>query len=222
MSTKNLARTVIEGGRYHGNTFDRRRSHRAAQAEARALLESVALNRELADDMVLPERRPVRRCFRDKLGPADRWMRSQVGRPWHKVQSEMLLRFDTRTLAGRHIVFDHMSPWRCLDDDGSWQINRTRFRIDAHGVLRIAAARRWGLGFRRIEPSQHDIDAAMRWSHGRRIRERGKHLYWLEPTDPSAKPAERRYRQGKALTLEERAQVRALPELWREILVEVE
>src|SRR5439155_1105825 len=27
MATKNLSRTVIEGGRYHGNTFDRRASH---------------------------------------------------------------------------------------------------------------------------------------------------------------------------------------------------
>jgi hypothetical protein len=148
-------------------------------------------------------------------------MRSQAGRPWRKVHKDMLVLFDTRTLAGRHIVFDHMSPKNRLDEAGCWRISRTRFRIDAHGVLRIAPPLVWMFSLRQMEPSQWHVDAALHWSRGRCIRERGKHVYWLEPTDPSAEPRARRYRQGKALTLEERAQVRELPELWPEVLVEV-
>lgn len=49
--------------------------------------------------------------FRDKLAPAQRWLASQVGRPWDKVYSELRAQFDSRTIAGAHVVNDHMLGW---------------------------------------------------------------------------------------------------------------
>ena len=81
MSRKNLSRTVIEGGRYHRNCWMRRASHGIARAATRDWLDRVALDLEEADATVAPTRPRVHKMFRDKLGPAHRWLLAQVGRP---------------------------------------------------------------------------------------------------------------------------------------------
>jgi hypothetical protein len=172
MSTKNLARTVIEGGRH--NTFQRRQTnanHRCAERQA--------LAREIksADfgDVVFPKRDPEPRAFDDKLAPARRWLGRQVGRRWDKVRSDLFQRFDTRTTAGRHILFCHLltmvevgpvrSPWR-------------KFEVDASGLLRHyerqASHQRWGPTW--VTEADHA------WLGGRRVGQRGERFYWFEPT----------------------------------------
>src|SRR5678815_2009635 len=99
MATKNLARTVIEGGRAHYNRFQRRHSNSVERTHAHVLERELCRAQEL-DDVVFEPRQHVYRGFHDKLGPARRWLRSQVGRPWDKVQSELFARFDSRTTAG--------------------------------------------------------------------------------------------------------------------------
>jgi hypothetical protein len=112
MSTKNLARTVIEGGRSRWCKSNRR--HQTAIYRARV---GDCLNRAMAgaqlqlEDLALPKPPARHRELDDKLAPAKRWLRRQVGRPWDAVRGELLRLFDTRTTAGRHIVFDHMLPW---------------------------------------------------------------------------------------------------------------
>lgn len=44
--------------------------------------------------------------FSDHLSPLRRWLGKQVGRPWHKVEGEILKGLDTRTVIGRHLL-DH-------------------------------------------------------------------------------------------------------------------
>jgi tRNA-splicing ligase RtcB len=107
MSTKNLARTVIEGGRYRGNA-ERRRSSNGQERTAAHQTSTLLRDRLDADAVVYAPRTPVRRSFDDKLGAANRWLGAQVGRPWNKVRSELCARFDARTTAGRHILFDHL------------------------------------------------------------------------------------------------------------------
>lgn len=46
------------------------------------------------------------KSFSDRLGPLRRLLRSQVGRPWAKVEGEIRRAFDTRTVIGRHLL-DH-------------------------------------------------------------------------------------------------------------------
>lgn len=111
MARKDLSRTVIEGGRYFRNCWERRASHGVERASTRAWLDQVVVDTDEAEESVPPPIRHVGKSFRDKLGPAQRWLASQVGRPWSKVFSELCAKFDTRTVAGRHVVYDHMLDW---------------------------------------------------------------------------------------------------------------
>lgn len=108
MSTKNLARTVIEGGRYNGNKWDRRYSSAEERIRANAYCKRVAHDPELADEEDIDDRQPIGKGFTDKLAPMYRWLDAQVGRLWGDVRSEVFEKFDTRTTAGRHITFDHL------------------------------------------------------------------------------------------------------------------
>src|SRR5262245_28648881 len=107
MSTKNLARTVIEGGRTNGSRWERRHSNGPVRAGTRDALVRAAADSAF-DDLIVPCRKRVPRHFRDKLGPARRWLAAQTGRPWTDVLSDLLRLVDTRTTAGRHLLFDHM------------------------------------------------------------------------------------------------------------------
>lgn len=48
-----------------------------------------------------------RKYFSDLLSPLRRYLRSNVGRPWNKVWSEMKQSLDSRKVTGQHI-FDHV------------------------------------------------------------------------------------------------------------------
>jgi hypothetical protein len=207
MATKNLSRTVIEGGRAGDNRWERRRSNKQVRVEASAVL--AQLRHESArDGVVLPRRKPVRKCFRDKLGPARRWLARQVGRPWNAVRSEVFTRFDTRSTPGRHIVFDHLLPWvehgdRCLM---MW----AEFAVDRHGILRRVThpTRVVSNDWRRVLPDDgRDIE---RWLDGRLIAERGGALFWFVATPFGA------FRQHARLTESEGAVWRALPKWFRD------
>jgi hypothetical protein len=179
MSTKNLARTVIEGGRYRYNKYLRRHSHGAARSHVH-VLEHRLCTQDIADEAVFEEREYQGRDFRDKLAPARRWLRSQVGRPWDKVRSELFERFDTRTTAGRHILFDHLL--RDVEDAKRGVLFRWYpFYISRHGILRYEewkrpAPRRW------IHWLPERESTLLAWLAGRRVLEHGEQLYWLVET----------------------------------------
>jgi hypothetical protein len=160
VSRKNLSRTVIEGGRYYGNSWLRRASHGRERATTRGWLDRVAQDLEEANATLAPARRQVHKHFRDKLAPAQRWLVSQVDRPWSKVYSELCARFDMRTVAGRHVVHDHMLKWVRHHDDSTGSYGRRyELVIDAQGILRKP---RW-LG-RSYAKLRADVEA---WAGGR-------------------------------------------------------
>ena len=136
MSRKNLSRTVIEGGRRYYNSWDRGQSHREERASTRAWLDQVSQDSDVADELVLPARRRVSKDFHDKLGPAKRWLAAQVGRPWNKVYAELRAMFDSRTIAGAHVVNDHMLQWVDRGDPLHALWGPYDFVIDPHGILR--------------------------------------------------------------------------------------
>lgn len=165
MSRKNLSRTVIEGGRDHRNRWDRRQSHGDERASTRAWLDKVAADGDLADELVVPPRPRVLKSFRDKLGPARRWLAAQVGRPWDKVYSELRAKFDARTVAGAHVVDDHMLGWVDRGDRAqAWRHDRD-FVVDAHGILRASPFR--GTSRRTLYPQ---VLAFARGRHAARTR----------------------------------------------------
>jgi len=130
MATKNLARTVIEGGRTRFSKWNRRASNGAQRTHEHLVSASLTSGAD-ADNVVYPHRETAYRAFHDKLGPAERWLATQVGRPWNKARSELFTRFDTRTTPGRHIVFEHLLP----EVEGRRWLQRD-YVVDCFGILR--------------------------------------------------------------------------------------
>ncbi len=173
MATKDLSRSVIEGGRHRHNSFERRHSHTVERARARARAGTLRLDPETAMETVEPRRPRVRRQFHDKLAPAYRFLDSRVGKSWNKTRALMAERFDTRTTAGRHILFDHLlrdvvtSPH---DTERPW----AEYFVDRHGVLRrTPRSPRHGV-VREAPP--------VGWLRNRALGRRGSVLYWFVPT----------------------------------------
>jgi hypothetical protein len=192
MSTKNLARTVIEGGRARYNRFERRHSNAVERTHVHEMERALCRATE-PECAVFEPRKVVYRGFDDKLGPAMRWLRSQVGRPWDKVRGELFARFDTRTTAGRHILFDHL-----LAEVGPEPVarfsHRPRFGVSKHGLLQYRERSRYRSRYRLPRlPEPH-----------------GSRLYWLVPTEHGA------FRQQHELTPDEAARFHALPEWFSE------
>jgi hypothetical protein len=206
MATKNLSRTVIEGGRdafskfhrHHSSVVERRRAH---QFERR-----LCIDEELLDDGGFVLRESAHKGFDDKLGPAFRYLRSQVGRPWDKVQSELFARFDTRTTAGRHILFDHLLREVNTGDVADWR--HRRFTISRHGILQYRGRKRWR--WKRWQPLPEPESVVRSWLGQRRVRAHGERLYWLVLTIHGA------FRQERELTAEEYVRFQALPLWFRE------
>lgn len=205
MSTKNLARTVIEGGRENFNQFARRHSTTVERRRTHELERQLCSTGEADSAYFLP-RTPIRRSFYDKLRPALRWLRSQAGRPWDKVRSDLFERFDIRTTAGRHIVFDHL-----LREVDPVTLHRpSEFWISRHGILRHQTIDRKAFyPSRRLQPLPEPESALSDWLAGRRVIERAPRLYWLVPT------AHGGFRQHHELAESEARRFRALPAWFR-------
>jgi hypothetical protein len=210
MSTKNLARTVIEGGRARYNKWERRHSHAQERFQER-MVSSRLLRATALEDVVYAKRGKVYRDFRDKLGPAERWLASQVGRPWNKVRSELITRFDSRTTAGRHIVFCHLLHDVIMSVDEIDIYSQKQFKVDAHGILRRKSKpARWRSPWIEapLPEPRHALDA---WLAGRRVGERSTCFYWFVQTPAGS------FRQHMRLTETEAARWRSLPDWFRDL-----
>lgn len=200
MSTKKLSRTVIEGGRYGFNKWERRYSHAEVRAEERNYLKEVMANVELADETEIEPCRPVRKEFTDKLSPMYRWLDAQVGRPWDQVRSEVFQKFDTRTTAGRHITFDHLLREVVDSESGFDKFGRiidptipketsgrttyysiADYYVDQHGILcRGNRSRRYFIRSEKVTEEEYNF--AAEWLNNRMIMEADGKLHWLAPT----------------------------------------
>ena len=168
MSRKNLSRTVIEGGRYRYNKFQRRSSHGIERATTRAWLDQVTADTEHADYTAPPPLRPVRRSFYDKLAPAKRWLASNVGRPWDKVYQELCTTFSRKTIAGNHVV-EHMLDWVQIGPHARHR--NVQFVVDPHGILRCGPLYGWSYSRLRKE--------ALAWAENRRVARTRSGLWWF-------------------------------------------
>lgn len=180
MATKNLARTVIEGGRTRYHKFERRRLTRCDRHRSRALARLAA--RDSGNECGFPPRQTLRRWHFDRLSAAERWLGSFVGQPWNAVRAKMARKFDTRTVAGQHIVFDHLLP--SVRGSGAARTQGAVYEVDRSGVLR-ACPRDWPFrGKHRAAVLERRAQAnALLWLDGRRVGRRGVYLYWFESTD---------------------------------------
>lgn len=192
VSKKNLAKTAIEGGRRRGNKWDRRNSHTEERNAAREYCKQAIHDPESVDDRSLIEKKSkVYKEFTDKLNPMYRWLRSQIGRPWSEVRSEVAQKFDSRTTAGRHILFDHLlrsvetdsTPprwyysWRNLPEDPNTTHYKNEFYVDADGLLQ---EKRY-VPRKTYRPRNVNTKWIANWLNGRVIIKTGNKVYWCVP-----------------------------------------
>jgi hypothetical protein len=121
------------------------------------------------------------------------------------VRSELFARFDTRTTAGRHIVYGHLLT--SVNRGGPPTFGRVTFTVDRHGILRRDPP--WRFRWDRPEPLPEPESVLSAWLGARRVGDRGARLYWFVPTELGF------FRQHRELTEAEAARWRALPEWFR-------
>lgn len=184
MSTKNLGRTAIEGGRtthYKDRVEEFEGSFRASN---RDYTRKVSNDVEAFDDELDPKRRKKSKKNNqtDHLRPVYNLLDSMVGRPWSKVFSEICEKFDSRTLAGRHVLYDHIineiDPHAHVPMLHQWY-RRNDYYIDDHGVFskRKHARRKYEYNY----VSQKYAEKIRDWLNGRAIIRQGSKLYWGYP-----------------------------------------
>lgn len=203
MSTKNLSRTVIEGGRVGSNKWERRYSHAETRAHEKAYISEIMDDLENCYNYDIEPTDPVRKEFKDKLGPMYRWLHAQIGRPWNEVRSEVSEKFDTRTTAGRHIVHDHLlsSVEETSDlryrryysgpEDKTTSFSRNDFYVDDDGILRVktCVARRY-----KTPTPKFDTNSIANWLSGRVVGFVGDKIFFFTPVDKSRKYGGHRYK----------------------------
>jgi hypothetical protein len=182
MATKNLARTVIEGGRcghYKSEVAEHAGAERAA---SRTYLRAVARDPGAADEVADPRRAVVRPCFADKTSPMYAFLDSRVGTSWAKTYALIRERFDVRTTPGRHIVKGHLLADIALH--GKDSLNRSgwrqaRYYVDRSGILRKTP--RPPRRRRRLAPTGPSGFAVAAWLGNRKVGRMGARLVWFVP-----------------------------------------
>ncbi len=142
MSTKNLAHTVIEGGRTGHSKYLRRQGLRYMRVDSRRLCKKMVSDVDYWHGALMPRRERVYEDIehKDRTNPCDRFLASRAGRRWDDVRSEICRRFDRRKLAGMHVTNDHLLNRVQKPDEVRyffwWRIEGPKFWVDETGILR--------------------------------------------------------------------------------------
>lgn len=182
MTTRNLARTVIEGGRTGHYKAEVHKRIRQERAKNRACLHALALDPDSLDDSSAPVRKPVSPEFDDKLHPIYQFLDTCVGRSWDTARSELFKRFDTRTTPGRHVLFDHLLAGVCQDPHAAPDAPHRRWKsyfVDAAGILRKVKRTRYR------SSEQLNLGPIAAWLKGRKVGRAGASFFWFLPTSKS-------------------------------------
>jgi hypothetical protein len=181
VSTKRLSRTVVEGGRASNNTYARRASRQKERVEARRICHDTRGLIDTDDQFKVAVAHPVSKHHDDKLGPAYRWLRSQLGQEWGKVRSRLYKRFDQKTLQGWHLVQQHLlqdvRPLLHSQIGNFWNSNYG-FYIDEQGILRMHERNRW-TRVREKNPPPKDLRP---WLKNRLVLDMGHQQLWMVST----------------------------------------
>jgi len=199
MSTKRLSKTVLEGGRHSSNKFDRYSSTSAERAKFRTYQRAVEKDPELSDDIAPPKRTPIGRGFTDKLAPVYRWLDSRVGKSWPKTLRLLKEKFDDRTLAGFHIVHQHiLNTIGTEEQEKTTGSSRHYYYVDKHNILRKSEQGGYK-NFKYLKsPADFDSEEIRLFLNKRKLAFVKGVLYWFEVIgDPEALMIHWNYRQEK-------------------------
>jgi hypothetical protein len=188
MSTKDISRSALEGGRNNGNKWERNESHRHERSRARVWLDTVRFDDEAAEDSAPAPRNHVSKGFTDKLNPCYRWLASHCGQPWDDVFSKLASTFDTRKLSAWHIVNQHMlsdvQGAGTARDGAAGLFNYHRFYIDDEGLLRDNGKRAWRNRKVEVKHTGPSKESVLAVAKGRRVIDGlygGSTKYWALP-----------------------------------------
>ena len=198
MATKNLARSILEGGRTVEDRSERRWSNRKLRRDDRAHFRRILADAERAEEMAEPNREarwvsPSSR-FTDVLGGIHRWMETMVGKRWDDCYAEIRRRFDVRNLAGWHVVTQHIVGE--FARAGTEQTKYSRYVIGDDGIVRKGyeyhPMRREEsvIPYRERAALKAEIAAFLA---DRRIGWRGVYAFWFVPTIGSRTISVERY-----------------------------
>lgn len=184
MSKKNLARTAIEGGRRGFNTWERRESNQLERVHTRSMMRAIVRDPEIADSKPAPKRRPVHPESNGKLNPVYRWIAAQHGRPWSDVRSEVHEKFDARTTAGRHIMYDHvLTHVNYAWHDNDWRGRSSYVGYHGYAIVGNDGILRYVPGTRPPWKGHGDTvnKIIWEWAAGRFVRWVGAVPLWFVP-----------------------------------------
>jgi hypothetical protein len=200
MSTKSLKRTVVEGGRRSWSKYRRRYSHAQDRAEERVFLQKLVLDPDYAEEDDVSKTIHVPVDFDDKLGALDEYLRSQIGKLWDDVRSDIFNKFDIRTTQGRHVVFDHLLSYvnqspsgfdkygYVTDPDAKDVIKGQRrywkykdFYVNKDGILCLIESKRYS--YKNDLNIGQQYKPAETWLNGRIIGKVNNELTWFLPTE---------------------------------------
>lgn len=201
MAKKNLSRSALEGGRNNSNKYERRQSHIQERRATRDFCNKVKIDPELALDEDPEERKIVSKEFTDKLNPMYRWLESKVGQKWSDIRSEVFEKFDIRTTAGRHILFDHLlssvidtlsgfDRYGNLVDPAESKLENKKkkyyfsrawqdYYVDKNDILFKIEHKKSSF----LKISEQECLELGNWLNGQMILEKGGILYWCSPNE---------------------------------------
>lgn len=203
MSKKNIAKSSIEGGRSKSNKQDRYDSNAKLRVKEREYIHNVMKDPEHYEEYMIDEREVVYKDFRDKLSPVYSYLDSRLGKSWADTRSELMSRFDTRTTAGRHVLYDHIlksvtDTRTGFDETGVQQIpelmhegSRKReyflfydYYVDLEGKLAKADARKNSYRtYKNSFPKTEEWQFAAKWLGNRILVKVSDKLHWAYATE---------------------------------------
>lgn len=145
MSTKNLARTLVECGSRTDWRENRRASNRSERRRWRAHCHRLSLDQEVWLEHEPAEPLPL--CWgysgkREHSSQAlSRWLQSQIGQRWDDVYSRLCRKFPRRSWRGHRILEEQIRYWIGFEDDphSGWR----DLIVDHEGILRSDKDYEW-------------------------------------------------------------------------------
>ena len=197
MSTKDISRSAVEGGRYSYNKFERNESHRHERARAKVWLDKVRSDVEAAEGSDPVPRNKVHKGFTDNLGPCYGWLASRCGERWDDVRSKLAGTFDTRKLSAWHIVNQHMLTeveGAGTTRDALGHFRGQRFWVDDEGLLQDRGKRHYRRNVKAVYTGPSEA-AVLAYADGRKVISGlygGGTLWWALPGPGTWEPCKAR------------------------------
>lgn len=194
MSTKDKSRTALEAGTAKVSRYFLRLERKKQRVKRKQICKQITNDVELAEEFFDPKS-SVSKSFDDNVSFLQKYLQSKVGEVWDDVRSEIAKQFDGRSIAGKHILYDHIlrsvvSSGTGYDKNGNFYWDESvkviyRFRIrdfyvDQNGILQEVKIDT--KLFKKIKDMSNTTDQKLfeidSWLRGRMIVQENKQLFW--------------------------------------------